>query len=194
MFKLYIFDMGGVVSRNTNVAPEVSAYLEFNGAEMIEFARDDFEALTTGVIPVEEFTRRFSLKSGRAIENDLLSRFFHPELDRDVVDTIAALKNGARVVAGTNTITPHYNVHLQKGDYEIFDAVYASHLMGLAKPDPHFFTCILDREGCSPEQALFVDDVPANVEAAEKLGIHSFVFTNAEKLKKDLTALKLQAG
>jgi len=194
MFKLYIFDMGGVVSRNTNIAPEVSAYLEFDGAEMIEFARDDFKALTTGAISVEEFTRRFSLKSGRAIENDLLSRFFHPEPDRDVVDTIAALKNGARVVAGTNTIAPHYNLHLQKGDYEIFDAVYASHLMGLAKPDPAFYTYILDREGCSPDQAVFIDDVPDNVVAAEKLGIHSLVFTDVTKLKKDLTALKLQAG
>ena len=104
------------------------------------------------------------------------------------------MKNGARVVAGTNTITPHYNVHLQEGDYEIFDAVYASHMMGLAKPDPAFYTYILDRAGCPQEQAGFVDDVPENVEAAEKLGIHSFVFTNAEKLKKDLTALKLQAG
>jgi len=193
MFKLYIFDMGGVVSRNTSVVPDISAYLEFNGAEMIEFARDDFEALTTGAIPVEEFTRRFSLKSGRAVEDDLLTRFFHPELDLDVVNTIDNLKNGARVVAGTNTITPHYDLHLQKGDYEIFDAVYASHQMGLAKPDPDFYTYILDREGFSPEQAVFVDDVPANVEAAEKLGIHSFVFTNAEKLKKDLNALKLQA-
>jgi len=193
MFKLYIFDMGGVVSRNTSVVPDISAYLEFNGAEMIEFAWDDFEALTTGAIPVEEFTRRFSLKSGRAVEDDLLTRFFHPELDLDVVNTIDNLKNGARVVAGTNTITPHYDLHLQKGDYEIFDAVYASHQMGLAKPDPDFYTYILDREGFSPEQAVFVDDVPANVEAAEKLGIHSFVFTNAEKLKKDLNALKLQA-
>ena len=193
MFRLYIFDMGGVVSRNTNVAPEVSAYLEFDGGKMIEFARDDFNALTTGAISIDEFTRRFSLKSGRGVEDDLLTRFFHPELDRDVIDTIDTLKNGTRVVAGTNTITPHYNVHLQKGDYEIFDAVYASHLMGLAKPDPHFFTYILDREGCPPEQAVFVDDAPANVEAAKKLGIHSFVFTNAEKLKKDLTALKLQA-
>ena len=194
MFKLYIFDMGGVVSRNTNIAPEVSAYLEFDGAEMIEFARDDFKALTTGAISVEEFTRRFSLKSGRTIEDDLLSRFFHPEPDRDVVDTIAALKNGARVVAGTNTITPHYNLHLQKGDYEIFDAVYASHLMGLAKPDPAFYIYILDREGCSPEQTVFIDDLPDNVEEAEKLGIHSLVFTDVIKLKKDLTALKLQAG
>jgi FMN phosphatase YigB (HAD superfamily) len=190
MFQLYIFDMGGVVSRNTNVAPEISAYLEFDGAKLIEYARDDFEALTTGAISVEEFTRRFSLKSGRPIEGDLLDRFFHPELDLDVVATIATLKNGARIVAGTNTITPHYQIHLQKGDYEIFDAVYASHLMGLAKPDPAFYTYILDQEGCSPEQAVFIDDLPDNVEAAGNLGIHSFVFTDADRLKKDLAALK----
>ena len=194
MFQLYIFDMGGVVSRNTNVAPEMSAYLELDGAKMIEYARDDFEALTTGAISVEEFTRRFSLKSGRPIEADLLDRFFHPELDLDVVTTIDTLKNGARVVVGTNTITPHYRIHLQKGDYEIFDAVYASHLMGLAKPDPAFYTYILDQEGCSPEQAVFIDDFPTNVEAAGKLGIHSFVFTDADRLKKDLAALKRSAN
>ncbi len=194
MFQLYIFDMGGVVCRNTNVAPEISAYLEFDGAKLIEYVRDDFEALTTGAISVEEFTRRFSLKSGRPIEYDLLDRFFHPELDLDVVATIDTLKNGARVVAGTNTITPHYNIHLQKGDYKIFDAVYASHLIGLAKPDPSFYTYILDQEGCPPEQTVFIDDFSANVEAAGNLGIRSFVFTDADQLKKDLAALKRSAN
>ena len=76
--------MGGVVSQNTNVAPEIAAYLDFNGAKMIEFARDDFVALTTGAISAGEFTRRFTAKSGRAFEEDLLTRFFEPELDRDV--------------------------------------------------------------------------------------------------------------
>jgi putative hydrolase of the HAD superfamily len=192
MKKLYIFDMGGVVSQNTNVTAEVSAYLEFDGAKMLDYARDDFKELTKGRISVQEFTRRFSLKSGRTIEDELLSKFFDPKLDRDVVAIIERLKNGARVVVGSNTITPHYDIHLQKGDYQFFDAVYASHLMGLAKPDPAFFTYILDREGFSPEETAFVDDLPANVEAARGLGICSFVFTDAAKLKKDLTALEQQ--
>ena len=188
MFELYIFDMGGVVSQNTNVAPEIAAYLDFNGTKMIEYARDDFIALTTGTISTGEFTRRFAAKSGRTLEEDLLTRFFEPELDRDVVAIIEGLKRQNRVVAGTNTITPHYELHLQKGDYEIFDAVYASHLMGLAKPDPAFYTYILDQERCSPEQAVFIDDVQANVQAAETLGIRSLLFTGAEQLKKDLNS------
>jgi hypothetical protein len=160
MFDLYIFDMGGVVSRNTNVGPEIAAYLEFDGGQMIEYAREDFRELTIGGISVREFVRRFSSKSGRTIEDDLLIRFFKPELDPDVVAIIDTLK-----------------------------IVYASHLMGLAKPDPAFYTHILEQENCSADRAVFIDDFPDNVEAARALGIRSLPFTGAEQLKKDLAAL-----
>jgi putative hydrolase of the HAD superfamily len=189
MGRLYIFDVGGVVSQNTNVAPDIAAHLEFDGAKMIDFARDDFRELTTGRISVEEFTRRFSLKSGRVIEVDLLNRYFHPELDPAVVKIIDTLKPENRVVAGTNTIGPHYDLHRQQGDYEIFDAVYASHLIGLAKPDPAFYTHILDQEQYPAERAVFIDDVQANVDAAQALGIRSLLFSGAEQLEKDLAAL-----
>jgi HAD superfamily hydrolase (TIGR01509 family) len=186
MFDLYIFDMGGVVSRHTNTASDMADYLKFDGPKMVDCARDDFYQLTTGNISVREFVRRFSQKCGHAVEDDLLTRFFKPETDDDVVAIIRTLKNGARVVAGTNTISPHYEIHLERGDYRIFDAVYASHLIGLAKPDPAFYTYILAHEGCAPDRAVFVDDFPQNIEAARALGIHSLLFTGAEKLKKDL--------
>jgi putative hydrolase of the HAD superfamily len=186
MRRLYIFDMGGVVSRNTNVTPEIAAYLEFDGAKMLDTVRDDFNRLTTGKIPVQEFMRRFSAKTGHAVEDDLLTRFFKPELDPDVVAIIHRLKDGTRVVAGTNTIGPHYRIHLQQGDYRIFDAVYASHLIGLAKPDPAFYTYILEHEGCPADRAVFVDDFPPNVEAAGALGIRSLLFTDSQTLNRDL--------
>ena len=189
MIKLYIFDMGGVVSRNTNVVPEASAYLEFDGATMIDFVRDDFNELTTGKITVGEFTRRFSQKSGREIEEDLLTRFFSPELDPDVVTTINRLKSRARVVGGTNTITPHYQEHQERKHYDIFDAVYASHLMGVAKPDREFYPYILEKEKCTPERAVFIDDVEVNVEAAAEVGIHALHFKGAPQLTNDLSLL-----
>lgn len=126
---------------------------------------------------------------GLVIEEDLLTRHFHPELDREVVEIINRLKTECRVVAGTNTIAPHYNLHLERGDYEVFDAVYASHLIGQAKPDLAFYSYILDRERCPPERAVFVDDGHTNVKAAGTLGIHSLLFTDAGQLKKDLAAL-----
>jgi putative hydrolase of the HAD superfamily len=66
--------------------------------------------------------------------------------------------------------------------------------MGLAKPDPAFYSHILDQERCSPEQAVFIDDVQANVQAAETLGIRSLLFTGAEQLRKDLKPLVRTIG
>jgi HAD superfamily hydrolase (TIGR01509 family) len=188
MLKLYIFDMGGVVTRNTNIAPLISDHLALDEDPLKEVAGDDFKALTIGIISAKEFSKRFSLKIGRTLEEGLLTRIFRPKVDRDVLKTVASLKKNARVVVGTNTIAPHYGIHLRKGHYEAFDAVYASHLMGLAKPHPAFYRYILDREHCLPGEAVFVDDLPANVEAARELGIHSFVFVDPETLTKDLAA------
>ena len=93
-------------------------------------------------------------------------------------------------MVGTNTIEPHYLVHSRNGDYDIFDRVYASHQIGLVKPDPAFYTYILEREVCAPEESVFVDDAGENVAAARKLGIHGLLFTDAAKLRCDLAALK----
>ena len=62
--------------------------------------------------------------------------------------------------------------------------------MGLVKPDPAFYTHILDREGCAPAETVFVDDAEENVEAARKLGIHGLRFEGAAKLRRNLAALK----
>jgi HAD superfamily hydrolase (TIGR01509 family) len=190
MPKLYIFDMGGVVSRNTDVIPHIADHLGLDERYLYEIAHDDFEALVTGAITTEDFWKRFSDVSGRNVEEDLWIRFFHPEPDRKVLKIIDRLKREARVVVGTNTIESHYLVHLKNGDYDVFDSVYASHLMGLAKPDPAFYACILDREGCLAGEAVFVDDAKINVEAACKLGINAILFTGAESLRKELAALK----
>ncbi len=190
MIKLYIFDMGGVVSRNTDVSGRIAEHLEFDGEQWREMFHEEFVALMAGAITTEEFWRRFFLVSGHRVDQDLWAFYFHPEPNPEVIEVIHELKGEARVVAGTNTIEPHYLVHKENGDYDIFDEVYASQRIGLVKPDPAFYTYILDREGCFPEQVAFVDDAEVNVEGARKLGIHSLLFTEAGKLRRDLADLR----
>ena len=61
-----------------------------------------------------------------------------------------------------------------------FDRLYCSYEMGLCKPSPDIFLRALSAEGIAPEQALFLDDSTANIEAAAALGIHTLhVPTNA---------------
>jgi len=61
---------------------------------------------------------------------------------------------------------------------ELFDVVIASSAVGLRKPDPRIFELALDRLGnVAPEQALFLDDYPANIAAAERLGMRGLTVT-----------------
>lgn len=50
-------------------------------------------------------------------------------------------------------------------------AVVDSSLVGVRKPDPAIYELALGRLGVEPERAVFVDDTPANVEAARRLGL-----------------------
>ena len=58
---------------------------------------------------------------------------------------------------------------------ELFDQVIDSSVEGVRKPGSRIFELAMERMDCSPEQSLFLDDYPANVAAAESLGIRSIL-------------------
>jgi 2-haloacid dehalogenase len=61
----------------------------------------------------------------------------------------------------------------------------------IVKPDPRIFQLLVDRHGVDPRAAVYVDDVPANVEAARAIGMTGLVFTTPEQLRADLGELGL---
>ena len=61
----------------------------------------------------------------------------------------------------------------------------------LWKPDPAIFTYALERFGVTASEALFVDDNPDNVAAAEAFGMGAVRFTDASSLRKDLEQAEL---
>lgn len=62
---------------------------------------------------------------------------------------------------------------------------------GSNKPDPAIFHLLLKRNGLVPETTAFVDDSPANVAAAQGLGLIAFRFTGPAALHRQLAALRL---
>ncbi|MDL4812863.1 HAD family hydrolase [Actinomadura opuntiae] len=56
----------------------------------------------------------------------------------------------------------------------------------LAKPDPAIFEHVAARLGAAPADLTFVDDRPANVEAARTAGLRAFLFTTPAQLRHDL--------
>lgn len=188
---LFIFDMGGVVSFSCDVFPHVHRHLAINEEEFLTFAGRNLDKLTIGKITAEEFWNRFSGSWGKMVDEELFGKFFHPRMNPDTVDLIKTIKDHGRVVCGTNTLEPHYHRHLTLGDYDIFDAVYASNRIGRSKPNPDFFAHILETEGFSPGQAVFVDDTEEHVIGARNVGITSILFKNAVSLRLEFDHLSL---
>ncbi len=52
----------------------------------------------------------------------------------------------------------------------LFDGIVVSGHEGIAKPDPAIFELVIDRFGLDPPTTLFIDDVEANIAAAEQRG------------------------
>lgn len=51
----------------------------------------------------------------------------------------------------------------------------------LIKPDPEIYRRLLTRYDLKAEECVFIDDSPKNIDAANALGIHAFLFESYEK-------------
>jgi putative hydrolase of the HAD superfamily len=199
MIKCCIFDMGGVMIRDFHCGPRIREFLGHPGET--DFSGGDprlGELLgrhCRGLIGEGEFWEAYTEITGERIpphQGSLWGKFFTPRMDGETVELVRALKGrGLRVVCGTNVIDAHFRIHQERGQYSPFDKVYASHLMGVQKPDPAFYTTILSAEGLRPEEAFFTDDLEENAGAAAKLGMEALTYTGADALGVRLRALGL---
>ncbi len=72
---------------------------------------------------------------------------------------------------------------------DLLEDVLVSGREGLVKPDPAIFELAAERFGLVPSRTVFVDDAPANVDAAARLGFQSLRFADADRLRDDLRAM-----
>ena len=203
--KLFIFDMGNVVAHNVAVEGAAAKAAGMSEREFFEACKYDRAArgkiinkkidirdadimtmLSNGEVTTDEFWSEFEKRTGVRVSTDYLGLFFNPVLDGAVVDIVKALRKKYRVVCGTNTIQSHYDIHLARGDYALFDKTYASNMIGASKPDVEFWKRIMLGEGVASEDIFFTDDNEANCAASSSLGIRTFHFTNADDLRNEV--------
>ncbi len=74
-----------------------------------------------------------------------------------------------------------------------FDGMLLSGKVKLVKPDPQIFKLFLETHGVDPAKAVYVDDLPHNVAAANAIGMHGIRFTNPAELRAELVRVGLLA-
>lgn len=96
------------------------------------------------------------------------------QLNDDMVAFIHDLKNAGRPIAIlTNNVKEFREWWWPLMDFEsVFDAIVDSHEVQMRKPNPDIYHLTMNRIGATPERTVFLDDLLANVEAANAIGMH----------------------
>lgn len=152
-------------------------------------------AFETGEIGQQEF--------GEAIVNQLqlnissqefLSHFkvWPHRVYPQVFETLEALRENYTLAIFSNTNGLHWPYLM--GDLELqgkFDYYFASHLIGMAKPQPAAFTKVLEWMNVEAQDVLFLDDNQANIDAASQLGLQTELVLGFEQAIQVLQAREI---
>jgi HAD superfamily hydrolase (TIGR01549 family) len=105
----------------------------------------------------------------------------------DTVEVLRKLRGRYRLAMLSNVNPMHWDhVNLQHAFMRWFDYPVASYAVGYRKPEPEIFLHVLRQAGVPPSRALFIDDIPSHIRAAQSVGIRSHQFHDAKKLLLDL--------
>jgi 2-haloacid dehalogenase len=110
------------------------------------------------------------------------------------LDILQELKESGnyRLYALTNWSAETFPIALERFDFlHWFDGILVSGREKDRKPFASFYQLLLNRYDIQPEQALFIDDNPRNVTAAEQIGIASIHFASPDQLREALVGKRV---
>ena len=163
--------------------------------------------LEAGLINADQFHRLIREKYNLSLSDDVIDDAFYRfllDIPKYKMDLIRRLHNGVynangnkiRILVLSNTNEIQFPYCIRKffnvdGDSveKYFDHLYLSYEMKMTKPSEEIFLKLLSDEGIKPEEAVFLDDGPANVETARRLGMqvyHVMPNENYSKLFDDI--------
>jgi len=67
-----------------------------------------------------------------------------------------------------------------------FHGIIVSAEVGVLKPNPEIYYCLIQRYSLNPAETVFIDDLIENVEGAKKVGMHAFQFLDAQSCRAKL--------
>lgn len=179
-----LFDADGVMQRTASGwQDELVGFLgdraEADGAAFLDATRRAEEPTMDGRSDIgaamSEVLHEFSVT---ADVEDVLELWTRIEPHADMIDAVADLRRD-RVLCCLTTNQQSRRAKWMRSHlaYDlVFDEQFYSCELGLAKPDPAYFSRVLEALDVKPATVLFVDDTAVNIDGARTTGINAEVF------------------
>lgn len=175
-----VFDLGGVVvARDRNrCGEEFARFMEFICRDpmprfWVEYdrgtlSRSEVEAEMAAVKGCDVGVCRRVIDKAIAIQAPIES----------TVRLIGELKERGYRLYVLSNMSADFIAHIRRFEvYRLFDGEAVSCEEGVVKPEDGIYRRLLDRYSLDPSQTLFIDDRRPNLDAAARLGISTFHFT-----------------
>jgi len=190
-----VFDFGGVLMKTVSRAPRWAwddrLGLQRGTVERIVHGSESWRLAQTGKMSPHEYWADVAsqLDLNREDLGQLERDFFSgDQLDTDIIEFIKTRRSLGQKTALLSNDSMVLAAKLRTlGIWDLFDAVAISAEIGVMKPDPAAYRYVLDRLQCRPEQAVFIDDMQANVDAAIDLGMIGIRYTPDIHLDRTLS-------
>jgi putative hydrolase of the HAD superfamily len=186
-FRAVIFDLGGVVvpspldafreyEREHGLPHRFLSEVVLGGGEHGAWSRLERGELTMAAFG-EAFEAECADAGGTVVATELFAVMHNGSGPRpEMLTAITRIRDtGLRVAALTNNWRLDDDVQVDARDrqsvMDMFDVVIESAVEGLRKPDPRIYELACTRLGVTPEEAVFLDDLGANLKPARALGM-----------------------
>jgi putative hydrolase of the HAD superfamily len=189
-----VFDLGGVVF---SWEPEkiISQVFDDPAVRALVkskiFNHPDWDELDRGTLLFPEATSRAVERTGLPALS--ITRLFRqvPLALVGMPETVTLLR---RLKAEGHKLFYLSNMHVDSIEYlertytfwDIFEGGVASCRVQFIKPEPAIYTCLVERYGLDKTHTIFIDDLTANLEPAERMGIQTIQFHNAIQCEQQL--------
>lgn len=147
-----------------------------------------------GLISSEEYWMGFAREAGLRANRELVESLRAMDLamwsrmNAEMIDWTEALHAAGITTALLSNMQHDMAAHARKNFAWLrhFDHQILSCELQLIKPNAMIFERTIETVGVRPQEALFVDDREANVEAAKAVGLQAIQFRSVEQLRSDL--------
>lgn len=168
MIRAVIFDCFGVLYGDA-----IGAFCDRYPEVPAEFYEHLDRELDLGQIELEEYCSRLSGLTGEPAGQILQELRSGWQLDPQLVDLLAALRARYKLALLSNAGAEEIDIVYEDGVAALFDVITVSHAIGVMKPDRQIFETCLAGLAVQAREAVVIDDNPANLHAAQRLGMHT---------------------
>ena len=190
------FDFGGVIQRTEYQAPRQHLAqrfgMEYDDIDKLVFGSPSAMKATLGEINVKEhwksIARRLKLQS-HAIESFEADFFEGDVIDHSILQLLRSLRPRFKTGLISNAWSDMREYLVRKKIDEVFDTVTISAEVGVAKPNVNIYLLALEQAQVKAGEAVFVDDVAANIEACEQVGMKGILFKDPQESMEQLKKL-----